>query len=280
MKPADFAACLAAAQHCAGGLMLLAEEAPTPALHLRARLLAGDALLQRQQFELALEQFDTALALSAQDAHAQRGRAACLARHAAPAVRAPAAQPCQVLLFSGHMVDAADRERPRLPAAKLPAAERALRQVLDGLAVGAGDLLLTQGAAGGDLICAESCAARGARVQLLLPLAEPEFIARSILPSADGERWRTRYVALKSMLIDAPRVLPDQLGPGAPGTSPFERCNRWLLYSALAFGADRLHFVCLWDGSRGDGPGGTAHMVDEVKRRTGHVHWIDTRTLQ
>ena len=27
-----------------------------------------------------------------------------------------------------------------------------------------------------------------------------------------------------------------------------------------------------------DGAGGTKHMVDEVKRRTGQVSWIDTRT--
>ena len=29
----------------------------------------------------------------------------------------------------------------------------------------------------------------------------------------------------------------------------------------------------------GDGPGGTRHMVQEVKRRTGRVTWVDTRTL-
>ena len=27
------------------------------------------------------------------------------------------------------------------------------------------------------------------------------------------------------------------------------------------------------------GPGGTAHLYREVKRRTGRVNWIDTRTL-
>jgi hypothetical protein len=37
--------------------------------------------------------------------------------------------------------------------------------------------------------------------------------------------------------------------------------------------------VCLWDGGGGDGPGGTAHMYHEVKRRTGRVDWIDTRSL-
>ena len=53
---------------------------------------------------------------------------------------------------------------------------------------------------------------------------------------------------------------------------PFERCNLWLMYSALACGIDKLRFVALWDGGGGDGPGGTAHMYNEVKRRTGRGH--------
>ncbi len=188
-------------------------------------------------------------------------------------------QPRQVLLFSGHMVDAPDRQQPRLPASKLPQAMQVLQQALDALRVGDGDLLLTQGAAGGDLLCAEACHARGVRVQLLLPLDEPEFIERSILPSAGGEDWRRRYFELKASLPVAPRVMPDELGPCPRGGNAFERANLWLLYSALAWGQDKVRFVCLWDGGGGDGPGGTAHMYNEVKRRTGRVTWIDTRKL-
>ena len=188
-------------------------------------------------------------------------------------------QPRQVLLFSGHMVDAPDRAKPRLPASRLPQATQALNQVLDALGAGAGDLLLTQGAAGGDLLCAEACRARGVRVQLLLPLAEPAFIEQSVLPSQDGEDWRRRYFELKAALQDPPRIMPDELGPCPKDVNAFERCNLWLLYSALAWGQDKVRFVCLWDGGGGDGPGGTAHMYNEVKRRTGRVSWIDTRKL-
>jgi tetratricopeptide (TPR) repeat protein len=187
--------------------------------------------------------------------------------------------PRQVLLFSGHMVDAPDRPTPRFPAAKLPQASAAIDKALDALGAGQGDLLLTQGAAGGDLLCATACAQRGVRVQLLLPLDEPQFIERSILPSADGDDWRRRYFDLKAALRDAPRVMPDELGPLPKDANPFERCNRWLLYTALAWGQQKVRFICLWDGSGGDGPGGTAHMYNEVKRRTGRVTWIDTRTL-
>ena len=48
--------------------------------------------------------------------------------------------------------------------------------------------------------------------------------------------------------------------------SPFERCNLWLLYTALACGVDKVRFICLWDGSGGDGPGGTAHMYNAINQ--------------
>jgi len=117
------------------------------------------------------------------------------------------------------------------------------------------------------------------RVQLLLPLPEPEFIEQSVLGSDDGEDWRARYFDLKARLRDAPRVMPAELGPLPAHADAFERCNLWLLYSALARGVDKVRFICLWDGGGGDGPGGTAHMYREVKRRTGRVTWIDTHRL-
>jgi tetratricopeptide (TPR) repeat protein len=192
---------------------------------------------------------------------------------------APPFVPRQVLLFSGHIVDAPDRPKARFPDHKLPTAEQAMARALDALGAGAGDLALTQGAAGGDLLFTEACLARGVRVQWLQPLREPEFIEASVLRCVDGARWRDRYFAAKAALANAPRAMPDELGPPPRHVDVWERGNLWLLYTALAQGPDKARFVCLWDGGGGDGPGGTAHMYNEVKRRTGRVTWIDTRTL-
>ena len=76
----------------------------------------------------------------------------------------------------------------------------------------------------------------GARSALAAAAAfpEPEFIQRSILPSIEGEKWRDRYYNLKPSLYSPPRVMPDELGPLPKDVSPFERCNLWLLYTALA----------------------------------------------
>lgn len=193
--------------------------------------------------------------------------------------QAPAFEPRRVLLFSGHMVDAPDRAQPRFPAQLEARAAQLIADELDRLGAGVGDLALTQGAAGGDLLFAEACAARGVRVQLLQPLPEAEFIAASVLPSAGGEAWRERYYALKAKLAQPPRCLRDELGPPPPGVDVWERGNLWLLYTGMAYGFERLHGLLLWDGGGGDGPGGTRHMKQALEKRTGRVRWLDTRAL-
>ncbi|MBO3705522.1 MAG: tetratricopeptide repeat protein [Candidatus Accumulibacter sp.] len=196
----------------------------------------------------------------------------------------PPFAPRQVLLFSGHRIDAADRLPPRFPADREGLAAEQVARVLDQLGVGAGDLALSQAASGGDLLFLEACQARGVRLQVMLPFAEPEFIERSILPASNGEQWRERYFAVTATLADEPRIMPEEIGPLPAGgrgrtISAFERCNLWLLHTALAWGVDKVRFICLWNGGGGDGPGGTSHMYNEVKRRTGRVSWIDTRRL-
>lgn len=183
-----------------------------------------------------------------------------------------------VLLFSGHRIDEPNRPQPRFPPDKeLPAMQR-INAALAEIDAGPDDLALCQAAAGGDLLFLEAALARGVRCRVLLPFDEAQFIAESILPASDGARWRARYFALKDKL-EGLRIMPLELGPLPAGVDAYERCNLWLLNSALAMGPDKVRFTCLWDEGGGDGPGGTAHMVEEVQRRTGRVHWIDTRTL-
>ncbi|WP_280150492.1 hypothetical protein [Piscinibacter sp. XHJ-5] len=182
-------------------------------------------------------------------------------------------QPRKLLLFSGHMTDAPARARQRFPVDVVSAAADRIASTLDALHVGGSDIALTQGAAGGDQLFVEACQARQVPVLLLQPLPEEDFIAASIAPSADSDQWRRRYLAARSSLAWPPRTMP------ASADDPFEACTQWLLRTALASGADELHLIALWNGEPGDGPGGTAHMVEELRRRGGRVSWIDTRTL-
>ncbi len=189
-------------------------------------------------------------------------------------------QPRHVILFSGHMIDTPDPPTPRFPPAKEPIAAQKIAEALDQLSAGPDDLALTQGACGGDLLFTEACQQRGVKVNWLQPFCEPDFIQKSVVRC--GEACRRRYLDARAKLAAPIRSAPDELGeppPYAEPGYPYERCNLWLLYTALAYGLDKVRFVCLWNGGGGYGPGGTAHMYNEVKRRTGQVYWLDTRKL-
>ncbi|MEK6763493.1 MAG: TRAFs-binding domain-containing protein [Nitrospirota bacterium] len=188
-------------------------------------------------------------------------------------------QPRRVFLFSGHMIDAPGRQPSRFPAEKESVAAQEIAEALDNLKAGPEDLALTQGACGGDLLFTEACQQRRVMVQWLQPFDEPEFIERSVV--CCSEAWRHRYLKAKAALTITPgvRTAPAELGLPLKGVDPYERCNLWLLYTALSYGISKVQFVCLWDSGGGDGPGGTAHMYQEVKRRTGQVTWIDSRSL-
>lgn len=183
----------------------------------------------------------------------------------------------RVLLFSGHRIDAPGRLTPRFPPAAQGLAATAIDAALGTLGAGAEDLALTQGAAGGDILFAEACLRRGVRLVLMQPLPEAQFVDASVASSVDGPHWVGRYAAVAARAAQPPRTLASNDAADVPADA-FTRCNQWMVDSAAALGVP-LQLVCLWDGSDGDGPGGTAHMVRAVSDRGGKVTWIDTRTL-
>jgi tetratricopeptide (TPR) repeat protein len=186
-------------------------------------------------------------------------------------------RPRQVLLFSGHMIDAPDRPVSRFPPQREAAAAAAIAARLDQLDAGPGDLALTQGACGGDILFAEACLARGVRLELLQPFDEAGFLARSV--AFAGAAWVDRYHAVAGSPGVTRRPMPDALGPTPAGANPFERCNLWLLYTALAWGPQAVRFIALWNGQGGDGPGGTRHLVEAVRAHAGRVVEIRTDRL-
>jgi hypothetical protein len=183
--------------------------------------------------------------------------------------------PRKVALFSGHMIDAPGREKPRFPPDKEPIAARAIAEALADLRVGPADIAICGGACGGDLLFADAALARGVRLELYIPFDEPAFLEKSI-DFADRD-WRVRYFAVKAHAVL--HVAPSELGSMRKGEDAYERNNRWMLDSALRFGADKVDFVCLWNGKGGDGPGGARHMMDAVRNRGGRTRWLDTTKL-
>jgi hypothetical protein len=181
----------------------------------------------------------------------------------------------KIVLFSGHMIDAPGREKPRFPPDKEPIAARAIEEALDKLGVGPADLAICGGACGGDLLFAETALARGARLELYIPFDEPTFLEKSV--DFANHNWRARYSAAKARAVL--HLAPSELSPIREGEDAYERNNGWMLDSALRFGAGKVDFVCLWNGEGGDGPGGTRHMMDAVRSRGGRTSWLDTLKL-
>jgi class 3 adenylate cyclase len=89
-----------------------------------------------------------------------------------------------VIVYCGHMFNAGSDEEPRLAARVAQALDR-----LDAR-VGFGPL-----ACGADLLVAEALLARGGELNVVLPFAEDDFIAESVL--CGGEGWLARYRACR-----------------------------------------------------------------------------------
>ena len=109
------------------------------------------------------------------------------------------------------MIDAPDRKEPRFPADKEAIAAKAIAAKLDELKAGPDDLALCGGACGGDLLFAEACLERGARLELRLAFDEPTFLQKSV--AFAGDNWVERYFKVKSNDKTRIYVMPDELGP-------------------------------------------------------------------
>src|SRR4030042_3186110 len=189
----------------------------------------------------------------------------------------PPFEPRYVFLFSGHMIDAPGRSESRFPADKEKIAAQAIAKKLNELDAGEKDLALCGGACGGDLLFAEACLKLGVQGQIRIPFDEPTFLKNSVT-FAEG-KWGKRYYAVKNNKLTTLFVMPDELGSTPGNANPYERNNLWQLYTALSMGPKKVRFICLWDGKGGDGPGGTKHMHDSVKERSGLVYVLDTNVL-
>ena len=183
--------------------------------------------------------------------------------------------PRKVTLFSGHMIDAPSREKPRFPPDREPIAARAIAEALADLDVGPADLAICGGACGGDLLFAEAALARGASFELYIPFDEPTFLKKSV--DFANQNWHARYFAAKALAVL--HVAASELGPLQEGQDPYARNNCWMLASAFRFGSGKVDFLFLWNGEGGDGPGGTHHMMDAVRNWGGRTRWLDTTKL-
>lgn len=149
---------------------------------------------------------------------------------------------------------------------------------LDAWGVGAGDLALCGGANGADLLLAEICRDRGARILLLLAFPVERFIEESVeLP---GTGWAERFLTLAQDPRCETRILEEHLEHLPEHVNPFEYTNEWLLQTALEEAEPgKPALLLVWNGQAGDGPGGTSHFYDTAARLGLSIAVIDPTAL-
>ncbi|MFC1996180.1 hypothetical protein ACFLXI_01065, partial [Chloroflexota bacterium] len=63
------------------------------------------------------------------------------------------------------------------------------------------------------------------------------------------------------------------------GYNHWQRSNLWRLHEALAKSQDNVTLVALWNGAKGDGPGGTEDMINRAEERKAMFVHLDAREL-
>lgn len=146
-------------------------------------------------------------------------------------------EPRQVMLFSGHMMDAPNRASPRFPPAKETAAAQAIEAELDRLGADAGDLSFCQAAAGGATFCSTRLARSAA--------CAAGSCCRSTRRNSSTNRWRrppaeTSDGSLLRDEAEARRSDPHHAGRVGPGADEYGSL-RAMQSLAAVFGAGRWH---------------------------------------
>ena len=189
----------------------------------------------------------------------------------------------RTILFAGHKIDVAGRPEPRFPPEKEPIARAAIRDAVEREAARPGGVVgIAGGASGGDILFHEVCAELGVPSTLYLALPPDDYVRESVAPA--GGDWIRRFNAILQRSAQAPPVLartkelPGWLQHRA-GYTIWQRNNLWLLHEALAAGARQVTVVALWNRKKGDGPGGTADMIQIAAGRGAETHVLDTNAI-
>jgi hypothetical protein len=189
----------------------------------------------------------------------------------------------RVLLFTGHMIDAPGRKPPRFPADKVEVARQKIneaiaaeQQISGGIAYGVAGC-----ASGGDIIFHQVCEAMGIQTRIFLALPRELYVRESVAPA--GPQWveefnrliRSRQVRVLGDSTDLPAWLQEK-----PDYNIWQRNNLWNLHNALAaVGGENVTLIALWNCATGDGPGGTADMVNKARDRGAKTIILDTNKI-
>jgi hypothetical protein len=180
------------------------------------------------------------------------------------------------ILFTGHMIDAKNRENARFPAKKVGSVIEEIRKHL----LKVKELTKNEiqgiggGACGGDILFHELCGEMNIPTEMYLALPVADFKKASV--SFAGTDWDLRFDNLNEKL--PVHILPEEKN-SSNNHNVWDRTNLWMLNTALENGGENMTMIALWDGKIGDGSGGTEHMVKIAKEERGRVNIIEINKI-
>lgn len=177
----------------------------------------------------------------------------------------------RVAVFTGHMIDRSDRSTPRFPAQLESAVQDAIRRVLKRLDVGIG---FASAASGSDILFLETLLELGGEAHIVLPYGQDQFVKDSV-EIVPGSGWRERF---EGVLTQAAEIITASDQKLEEDSTSYEYAN--LLLTGLAnIKAQQLETEmvpqAVWDRKEGDGPGGTASLIQHWQNMGLEVELID-----
>jgi hypothetical protein len=190
----------------------------------------------------------------------------------------------RILVATGHRADAPGRAKARFPNtsdcfAKAKAWLSEAVKVEKGKT--AGSISGIGGAASGtDLLFHEVCEELGIPTKVVLPIPIEGYRRESV---ADGgpdwvEMFNRRVARNPPVILSGSDMLPGW-AEAIANYGVFQRGNIWLMEDALLQPNANTTLIALWNGKAGDGPGGTADMVQLARDHGAKICDKDTDEL-
>jgi class 3 adenylate cyclase len=180
-----------------------------------------------------------------------------------------------VAVFSGHMIDQPGRPQDRFPERFAVAVKKSIKQWLRENNVRIG---FSSAACGSDLLFQEVLAELGGESHVVLPYEEQQFIQDSVDITGNKEWVKTFH----GVLQNAAQVVYTSSQKMQAGSVSYDYANL-VLHGLASVRARELETqplgLVVWNGGKGDGPGGTASVVARWHGLGVKVSRVDLSTL-
>ncbi|MCE2956876.1 MAG: SLATT domain-containing protein [Bacteroidota bacterium] len=175
-----------------------------------------------------------------------------------------------VLLFTGHLLDAANRETTRFPHSMLDEAKVLISKSIDELAkVNSISVAIASLGAGGDMLFAAEVLKRNVPLHIFIPTEKGQFIEESVtylksVEGEDAEAWKLEFERILALAEKVVFTKPDHAEQNL-----YAACNTKMLQHAFELASTERGVVGLALVKPGEEKieGGAAHFLEEMRSK-------------